>query len=839
MNQESLEVLDAKGFVALSWLISCLNDINKAGTLEIIKLAKEIGEDKLRLLYCTPVNILKLLINYTPIAPVNVQAFGEFAWKVIEGLIQGKDRSYKEDLGEKLEAVVQLSKDESGMKDLFECKSPVIFGVADSIMNDILSANLGMSVESLREKGPQEIYFLFLKGKILASAKYSNDVSIYRPLFGAIEDYEGFKQWKESLIEPYTYYLEHIGVLEDSRLIPFNDFMHASSSGLRLELMLQPLKLEELFTSLHLENYFSRIIWPLIGNNISDMGIFTHCIFIEIPHMYGKGSRKYSIWNTVMRVLLNFEQVSDSTLFLEKYQQVFKYYLGAIYYYSIFEDTSDNISSIDMIKILDSSQKALETIITKLGLSNDDAINLPQIDITEIDRNISLDDFISNGNFSILLNASTECFNRLQRVLSTCSKLYPFTKFCVKDYFRLTSELFEAQSLEKELTKLTVGLNDSNWRKILAIVEVFTDEFMKDPLYEKKIKEILVYRFLATDLYDTVEYLFTTEELSIPLDSMFTLVLQRFWVLFNAADSLDSKHGELKKCNKCIRLCDTIYNAGDLSQNNTSVVKKIKHLMKAIDSLKDFKLSIQRNVPITPKKVVEMFVSNGSFDGDGHHNPLSLVSLVVQQNRKSYLAFEKLFKILNDLMLFLDDQPSKPTFCFNKLKSICIEAALIDDNFKFAYRNSIEILDHYSLKDLFNLNDFWLTFYQVGKYRSPQWAENSTRPELELDFYKKQRDILARMLKLIEPSNVDMDNTRLVLQQWNLINKEIELLEARITLQSDDLPSLSRIKRLPEELTGMANDILTDATVSTSQAGEKLSNLFVSGLGWAIGASNK
>lgn len=35
----------------------------------------------------------------------------------------------------------------------------------------------------------------------------------------------------------------------------------------------------------------------------------------------------------------------------------------------------------------------------------------------------------------------------------------------------------------------------------------------------------------------------------------------------------------------------------------------------------------------------------------------------------------------------------------------------------------------------------------------------------------------------------------------------------------------------------LANDIMNDASNTTTQASEKLSNLFVSGLGWALGAN--
>lgn len=203
--------------------------------------------------------------------------------------------------------------------------------------------------------------------------------------------------------------------------------------------------------------------------------------------------------------------------------------------------------------------------------------------------------------------------------------------------------------------------------------------------------------------------------------------------------------------------------------------------------------------------------------------------MILEHNPKSYLAFEKLFRILNDLMLYFDEdgelEQSDTNGCFDRLKSACIESALIDNNFSYAYKQSMELIDHFAKSS--SIDGFWLTFYQVGKYVSPNWIDEDSESN-RLEIMIKQRELLSQTLQKIDCDG----HVKVILDQWNRLNEKIEhdyqsidqLKFAGFETKSDAKgPELSQVElnmaRLPDK------------------AGEKISNLFVSGLGWAIGAN--
>ncbi|RLV89161.1 hypothetical protein JA1_005328 [Spathaspora sp. JA1] len=167
-----------------------------------------------------------------------------------------------------------------------------------------------------------------------------------------------------------------------------------------------------------------------------------------------------------------------------------------------------------------------------------------------------------------------------------------------------------------------------------------------------------------------------------------------------------------------------------------------------------------------------------------NHNLLELITIISQQNPKSYISFEKLFQVISDLSIYF--QSNQQDTYFNKVKIACIESSLIEDNFNYAYTQTMQ---------LFPMCKDWIIFYQVGKYISPDW---DTAP---LYILIKQREILGLILEHFD------ENFKMVLDQWDRINSQIEQYQV-------------------------------GQQVSREVGRDVISNLLVSGLGWAIGAKN-
>ena len=128
------------------------------------------------------------------------------------------------------------------------------------------------------------------------------------------------------------------------------------------------------------------------------------------------------------------------------------------------------------------------------------------------------------------------------------------------------------------------------------------------------------------------------------------------------------------------------------------------------------------------------------------------------------------------MILFYNDDNHKDgkqhadNYYFNKLKTACIESALIDNNFNYAYKQSLELFDYLDGKeDSSQIDDLWLTFYQVGKYVSPLWFENSGE-QVDLGILTKQREILSLTILNLQLK----ENSKVVLAQWMSLNDKIQ-----------------------------------------------------------------
>ncbi|KAL7662491.1 Sec39 domain-containing protein [[Candida] zeylanoides] len=391
-------------------------------------------------------------------------------------------------------------------------------------------------------------------------------------------------------------------------------------------------------------------------------------------------------------------------------------------------------------------------------------------------------------------------------IVRTCARLQSTTSLSVQDYVHLKQAT--PPQRQKEVVRILSGANDSNWELVLDAVETFFTAFIPDAEREE-VWSLVANRLLSAGLFGVVDTLYRDGRLPLSSRQYFAVLLSKFWEFFNSATNLNAKIGRLSLATQVVPLFDAC-------QAERHEVVRIKHLLKALSNMKNFKIVIERGVPVTPQQVVKHYSTVTSDD----HSPMDLVALILAQNQKSYLAYEKLYRILNDLIVFArrpegggDGDESNQ---IARLKSACVEAALIDNNFDFAYTKAIELFEHCSSDEI--LARTWLTLYQVGKWVSPSWFDDGAT-RARVDVMLKQREVLAMLLQA--GRSAAADNSRLIAHQIARLNHEIdEWYEHEAGRVGADLRTTD----------------VHDATHTAHQASDKLSSLFVSGLGWAIGA---
>ncbi|ODV80252.1 uncharacterized protein CANTADRAFT_25913 [Suhomyces tanzawaensis NRRL Y-17324] len=654
---------------------------------------------------------------------------------------------------------------------------------------------------------PEELIFKFVRAKVLYSSKYGNNIDEFKPLFELIAKYEPFIAWYAGVVQPYLYYWNNFGKSSPDS-IKFEQFEKFDSQQEVFMELIKPMNSYVHKERLGLKSWMSNVIIPHIKFYQKDFAPLLHWLFV--PFEVQKHTSKYEIWNITIGTI-----IQSGVFDFEDYSSIIKHFIAGVYFYSISE--SEILTSIETIKVYDLILSTLNFIKTKkepIELKNG-FDQLPTYD--------TLNEFVEDKSNPLapLFEPTGHSISALRNIVETCQKLFPINKLTISKYLQLRYSTTESNDNRREIIKITSNLNSSNSGPLLTSVQNFKNAFV--PASElPDINTLVIERFLSAGLFNSIMDL--NQDFEIPDNDLAIIILDKFWECFDLATNFDDRSGKLYECSQCIGLLDQLGSKQLLPETRKKIVA-IKHLLKAISNMKNFKIHLGYNNPLTPHKLIT------KFRPEEDNSSLSLITLILELNPKSYLAFEKLYKILNDLNLFFvedsQDSPESETdqssrSAFNKLKAACIESALIDNNFPFAYKNSKQLFEHQE-----NLNELWLTFYQVGKYISPDDPET-------IDILLKQREILSLTLEVLSFSS----NTKAILRQWQVVNEKIEAHYTDSIVEDvtkfNDITISSEFK---ENIGAIANDIINEATASTNHASEKLSKMFVSGLGWAIGAN--
>lgn len=756
----SVELNDAKAYLAVLYVISNVN-MSAAEVKEVISVISSTIRHNLALKFITTSNVLSLLIHKVSPLLILIDSVVELSRELIF--------STENTLGEDLEEVVNwlLKKTELLEDPLFEAEDVVLKSAHDLFVNNQYeNQKYGFSPNS------KELLQEFARAKLVYISHYFADINEFEPLIELSDP-----AYEKYLVRPYIHYWSNYGSLYDDS-IQFYEFVDSQD---KFNELIKPVTQGKVAVTSWIEN----VILPIIKYSKDDFSALQAWLFDESR---GSISARHGLWKETLVVIINQFELKDI-------QSLLKQYLASCYYYAI---TETEIGSIETLKIYDEIRDTVGLLLKRYGTGE---VIATKFEIREFD---SIEQFI-NSEFAALVAPTLDGITTLNHIIQVCEKLYPINKLTIGDYLSLKSSSDVGQK-EKEVIKLMNGLNESNYKQLLSSVRLFNSSFIDD---ESQINKLIVERFLFFDLFDIVKDFHQSKEFELDDEIYFDLVLKKFWDSFNQATNLNEKIGKLHHAHQCISLIDGL----QLSEENKHAIIKIKHLLKAMAQIKNFKLVVNKQ-SLTPSDLQK-------------YPPIQIVSFILEQNPKSYLAFEKLYRILIDLQIAFDEVDDSNYL--PRVQSACIEAALIDGNFTFAYNHSIELFRHYETSTSSDLNEVWLTFYQVGKYISPEWFE-VVHSNDKLDVLVKQREILSLALKYLKPTDSSIDNSRLILLQWEHINGEID--EWYRQLQTGSRPTMAQTAQK-----NVLSNVLSDATTTTNQASEKLSNLFVSGLGWAIGAN--
>ncbi|KAI5958454.1 uncharacterized protein KGF55_005797 [Candida pseudojiufengensis] len=660
-----------------------------------------------------------------------------------------------------------------------------------------------------------EIKTNFIKSKILQLSKFHNDINELSGLFN--DSNQELKDWQKYIVEPYGFYWTHYGKLYPNEAISFNSYLLLGSLEEKFNVFINPIDRNQIQT---LEQWLKSTAIPLLSYYDENLEPLQNWMFHQAHE--GSNLRKYGIWNICIRLMSeNFDN--------SKLKSVIREYLASCYYYALTEDS--NVSSMELTKTYDTILATLNVI----GFNKDSQSSStpPSIKFEDIQNYETFEEFLSKNNLlSPLFEPSQIYF--LYDAITSCQKLYPINKLTLKQYLLYKFGIND-NDVQREISKITSNITLTNWEQLVNSVELFKSEFIPSSK-SSSFDCILLERLLIANLFEPINQLIENKKINISSKEIFDITLEKLWDSIDQATNLNDKIGHLHHAKLCVDIIDNLNQ--DLGKEQREEIIKLKRLFKAMHSMKNFKIVVEKNRPFTPKQLLQY---SGNLEDD--KNCMKLINIILEQNPKSYLAFEKLFRILHDLLFYFNNQNQQDEgeegsgFFFNKLKTACIESSLVDNNFQFAYNQSLELFEHFKeTNKQKQFENFWLTFYQVGKFVSPDWFESDNELE-KLEILIKQREILSLTMSELNCG----ENIKIVLDQWSNVNKQIE--NQNYSKKLEDIKTFKQDQNnndigynLQQPMNNLAKEIINDAASTTNNASEKISNLFVSGLGWAIGA---
>lgn len=283
----------------------------------------------------------------------------------------------------------------------------------------------------------------------------------------------------------------------------------------------------------------------------------------------------------------------------------------------------------------------------------------------------------------------------------------------------------DAKSQETLLHSVLDDINSNTSKEFINQLDVLRHTIFPD-IDIQSYNSLLVQRLLSLKLFSSVAYQDSYEE----------LIVDYFWKCFKRASNGSRHRGEMLNASHALRVIP----------NTSKKVSSLQKLIESIDNLSNYSLYFKPGTPLVPADFLTI------------HSVSEVIQRVLELNPEAYLESEKLLEISNGLTEGLG---MEPTDLF-QLKVFCIESALANNDFEFGLETANTLLD--STKDQAKLQNTWLTFFQVGKYVSPDWLDTEAPEEA----IKGQLELLAKVLKICP-----VKNTQVIIAQWSSLDMEL------------------------------------------------------------------
>lgn len=268
-----------------------------------------------------------------------------------------------------------------------------------------------------------------------------------------------------------------------------------------------------------------------------------------------------------------------------------------------------------------------------------------------------------------------------------------------------------------------------------------SDTTSKHPVFsrlsERKKLSIIIEILLEYGNFSVLHEVITTYQYKISED-----VLQKyFWHFFNMASSGQRQKRDMVNAEKIVNL---------LLEENASKYVHLEVLVDVTKDISDYSVNWGRSLPFRPSHILKF-----------KEDPFGLISLLLESNRKLYKDVSATYGIIQKLLVAFELAKQGTTDSEENLTRIIvlhIDHSLANMDFQFAYENTRDLLKKK------NIDDYWPTILQVGKFIDPNWSDGETPTEIIF----LQLEILGELLQICP-----VDEVEAVASQWSGLELEL------------------------------------------------------------------
>ncbi len=351
------------------------------------------------------------------------------------------------------------------------------------------------------------------------------------------------------------------------------------------------------------------------------------------------------------------------------------------------------------------------------------------------------------------------------------------------------TEQVQRRELHRALQNLTrIASAETDWqsvrRKILWLSrwKIDAPSLSQDANYRalfwrissEDVETELLGALLTAKQYQTAISWYLADTDSNPLPSFLVEKIVEHEILnaFDNASNGNRTRGGLKRASELLKAFSSHFPP-------SSPVNQIEHLLAATHSLSFYQLTLQHGVPFKPVSIRV------------HHDPISLISKVLEQNSKAYTKLDDLLSIGRGFVAAglpttstEEDEPSTPTSEDNmeskmfesdhRITYDAIISALSSNDFDTAYSYILTRLSPSTQPSSISApsdDTSWRAAYAAGRHRLPP----SASPSAQIDNLSKRMELLSLALMLVP----DRSHLPSMLSTWQACENQLNDLRAR------------------------------------------------------------